>query len=366
MIGIAGAGAMADAAKAMRRIQKNLDRRVDRSLRNASNRSPHAAGYDPDRADFPCATLCAACGYFYLDDESDDGADDSRCPACGRRAWYDLQLEDNADRLRRTESEERHTVPSWLESLVLWGSVGLFGTLALGLYTWGVGDNYFGETVYSTYVILTILVGVVAIPAAYHTLPRRLAVLWHRGRQRRPHRWHSPTGLPDPDREPDRQHADLEAHSTEQPLEAPISGRECLAYQVCVLFDVTGDARPPEWALQEQRAVSLDLDGLEVDPDELFVESPVEQVEAPGGEELTLDGGIPPAAEHDDEHYAEVARFLRQRGLFIADGQFHFYEARLEEGDHVHATEYDDTCVVRHTTATHPDDLPDLPDPRTP
>jgi hypothetical protein len=364
MIVIAGAGAMADAAKAMRRIQKNLDRRVDR-FRDARDRGLRGEAAIPERVDFPCAILCSACGYFYIDDEGDDeevaSVDHSLCPFCGREAWLDLQREDNADLLRRAESEERHSVPSWLESLVLWGSVGLFGALAVALYTWGVGDDYFGETFYSDLVILTVISSVVAIPAAYHTLPRRLAILLRRGRERWPHRWHSPTGLPDPEVDPSRRHTDLEAHSDNESLEAPISGRECLAYQVCVLFDVTGDARPPEWALQEQHAVDLELgDDLAVTPQELFLESPVEQVDAPGGEELTFDSA-PAGGHHDEQRRDEIARFLRQRGLFIADGQFHFYEARLEEGDHVDVADYGDTCVVRHTSSADPDDIAGLP-----
>ncbi|MBA2661044.1 MAG: hypothetical protein H0U74_02020 [Bradymonadaceae bacterium] len=142
----------------------------------------------------------------------------------------------------------------------------------------------------------------------------------------------------------------LKAHAVEGMLKAPISGRECIAYQVCVLFDTPGDARPAQWALQEQRNLSVRLgDTIEVSQNSFYLESPVEEVQQ---------------RDESIESCEATKEFLRQRGLFNTDGEFHFFEAILELGDEVNVDEYEDKVyVVRHTASANCGKLPRLPPP---
>lgn len=349
MILVAGAGAMADAARAMRRIQRDLNRRVDRTRQRARRRAVHYSDYGERtvvRTDFPCTYLCNACGYF-VDDPGEEEAPEEACPACGETAWVDLAIEPLANRIREMEADERMVVPTWITVSVVVVTVvavvALVSVLALA-----------GAAEWAGLVAISSL-GV--IPLAYHVLPRPAAVWLLKGRERRPYRWHVPLPLPEPDVTPDETMGELDVHATDGAIEAPISGRECLAYQVCVLFDISGDARPPEWVLEEQRAVPVRLgETLQVGAAALFLESPVERVDAPGGGMEPLDEG----AERDTR-YDAIKKFLRKRGLFVTEGQYHFYEAVLEPGDVVKVEVFDDTYVLRDAAAA--EDLPKLPEP---
>ena len=218
------------------------------------------------------------------------------------------------------------------------------------------------------YLIVIGCLGLLVVPVSYFILPRYVARFVMRNRQEcpeeLPHRWHVPYPLPDPDRTPETTYDGLEAHPADDTITAPISGRECIAYELCVLFDAPGDARPPEWSLQEQRAVDIRLGNrLELAFDELYLESPVEEVDAPGviGD---LDDFDDPEPLEPDDRFDEIKRFLRQRGLFIADGDFHFFEARIEPGDRLDVDAYDDAIhILRHTDAPDCDELPRLPRP---
>lgn len=342
MIFVAGAGAMAEAAKAMRRIQRSLDRRAALSKRRARARGLQFSGdYEPKRVEFECKYLCAACGYFVDTAPADDS--NQACPACANDEWLDLAVEPLADRLRDMEAEERMEPPKFIRRLVVGVPLVIFAAILIGIVTtsylesgqfWSrvsFANGSHESRAYVDYSLLTIVAAIFVVPLAYYFLPRPLAVLLLRGQERTPHRWHVPLSLPNPERKASRTLQDIEAQQCGEVLTAPISGRECLAYQVCVLFDVAGDARPPEWVLQEQRSVAIGFgDELEVASGSLYFESPVERV---------------------DVSDAEVKRFLRQRGLFITEGEFQFYEARLEPGDRVNVADYDaEMYIIRHTS----------------
>jgi hypothetical protein len=339
MIYVAGAGAMADAAKAMRRVQSRINRRARRSKRRA--RQPRGGGgsaaYEPERTDFPCVFLCMTCGYFVDDPDPDDegAAPDHACPSCETTSWVDLAVEPTAAMVRDLEEEERHRAPDFIKHWILGACAGLFGLFVALL----VGSSYLstGEWLARTYQGRLIYASVFAIAAtafAYYALPQRLSVWLLKGRERLPDRWHAPLGLPEPDEEPAQTFEQLEAATVDETITAPVSGRDCIAYQVSVLFDVEGDARPPEWVLQEQRATEVDLGGeFTAPPDRLFLESDEEYIRVPGAADL---------GETPGERYTDIKRFLRQRGLFITDGEFEFYEARLEPGDHVRAERFDE------------------------
>lgn len=98
----------------------------------------------------------------------------------------------------------------------------------------------------------------------------------------------------------------------------------------------------------------MNVADLELDPNQLYLETPVELVETPE------------SGQQSDEadRYEAVKQYLRQRGLFITDGEFLFYEAVLEQGDEVDARDFGgEIYLLRHTSATAVGELPELPQP---
>ena len=100
------------------------------------------------------------------------------------------------------------------------------------------------------------------------------------------------------------------------PLLAPFTGRGCAAWQIAVLFDAAGDARPPQWVLDETGSAPLEVDGVPTGPDRAALRAPLALVSP---EDLSLDE-------------QGLVRFLRQRGVFLFDGDFVLFEASLPVG----------------------------------
>jgi hypothetical protein len=108
-----------------------------------------------------------------------------------------------------------------------------------------------------------------------------------------------------------------QAQAGQELLTAPLSGRRCLAYRIALLFDVSGDTRPPIWALDECHAVDLMigkhlLRGNSVGLELILKPLPEEQLNI---------------SDHD------LALFLRKRGLFFEGGGLQFFEAILVPHD---------------------------------
>lgn len=325
---------MADAANAMRQITRNM-RNQRRRMRRRHKVKGRAGEYEVERADFDCVYLCGACGY-YADppdvappegdasseapsEDSSDREPQSPCPACAETEWMDLAIQPLADRVRDMEAEERMKPPTFVTQLV----VGVPLAVCALVMAWFI----FSDASYH-YVMIAPITALLVVPLAYRFLRRPLAVMLLRDKERTPDRWHVPLDLPEPDQTESRRLEDLEVQPTSDTLTAPASGRRCVAYQLSVLFDTPGDARPPEWVLQEQRTVGARLgDALELAPGELYLESDEELIDV-------------------DERYEEVKQFLRQRGLFITDGDFEFHEAVLEPSDRVDAADYDGQIYV--------------------
>ena len=91
----------------------------------------------------------------------------------------------------------------------------------------------------------------------------------------------------------------------------PLCARECVAFQLSVLFDIVGDARPPEWVVQETRGTDFEVDSERIRGDRVLVTTPLKPVEAEVAQAAGLD----------------LTRFLRERGLFSYDGSFDLFEA---------------------------------------
>jgi hypothetical protein len=354
MIFASGAGAMQDAARAMRKLHNQWTKSGDGGRR----RSSLTAGYEPESVGYPCAELCGSCGYFVDIDPDPESDVEPTCPACGDQAWIDLEIEPVASAIREMEAEERNEVPTWIKSTVV---VATFAAIAAGvgaLYAAGVGAGY---------TICAACSALLFVPAAYFGLSKPASVLLLQGRARFPDRWHVPLPLPEEERAPSQTFDRLEARIDDELVTAPISDRECIACQICVLFDASGDARPAEWALEEQSATTLVFDGagpegeLRIGPEELYLETPVEFVHATGEDILPVDDDQMPIGAGVD--YDTIKRFLRERGLFITEGDFHFYEAVLQPGDRVDVTDYDgDIYIVEHSEGPRDVDVPELTD----
>jgi hypothetical protein len=109
-------------------------------------------------------------------------------------------------------------------------------------------------------------------------------------------------------------------------LQAPLSGRPCIGYELAILFDAEGDARPPMWVLEEEHTTDFEIGGRQIAADGATLEIPLEPV----GEDAAV---MTPD---------EVALFLRKRGLFANDGRFEFFEALIEPGS-VYELRYHDS-----------------------
>ncbi len=79
------------------------------------------------------------------------------------------------------------------------------------------------------------------------------------------------------------------------------------------VFDAEGDLRPPEWILAEEQIADFEIDGHKIDGENVHIEAPLDTV-SPG--DCQRPG-------------FNLSVFLRERGLFLHDGQFELYEAVL-------------------------------------
>ncbi|MDC0719015.1 hypothetical protein [Nannocystis bainbridge] len=269
----------------------------------ASKRSsirPHQLGAGSPKESFDCMFLCDVCGYLCDTDPA--------CPSCGRTAWIDLDYWHVAEALREREEEERRHPPDRLKWQVRLASVAAGAAIGIGC----AGGLALAGLVALGWPSLLGLGG--GATALAHRLGRRRIgrALMLRGSSR-PTRWHMPLPLVAAE-------AVVAARAVGQPqprgplLAAPFSGRPCLGYELGVLFDAPGDAWPPIWVLREMRSSAFDIDGRHVEADAVTLGLPLTAVTRPAMTESARQ------------------RFLRQRGLFLADGQFELFEAIVEPG----------------------------------
>ena len=296
---------MNDALRRMRRDRQNQSRLLD----YRKHRKPANDGPGPANEAFDCLFLCDHCGYL----SEVEGA----CPACTHTAWIDLDNWAHAEALRGVEEAARqHPVAE-----VRWRVRG--ATLALGTLV-GVGCAT-GLALAGVLAgsMASVLGATGAATALTHALARR-KIGWSimARRVRDPTRWRMPVPLADETDTLKRRAGP--ALAREPLLRAPFTGRPCVAYEVAVLFDHPDDAWPPTWVLREMRSCAFEVDGHEVAANRAMLTGPTELVATP-----TMSEG-------------EKRRFLRERGLFLADGTFDLYEAIVEANE---------ACEVRWPTA---------------
>lgn len=304
MGGGSAAGFVNDVLTRMRRERQNQARILD----YRRFKKPAHGGKSPAKEAFDCLFLCDHCGYL----SEAEGA----CPACTHTAWIDLDNWTLAEGLREIEEAARQNpVPAvrWRirgASLAIGALVGaacttglaMAGLVAVGAASLaGVGAGATGAA-----TVLTHAVG-----------RRQLGWSIMARRVQDPTRWRMPVPFADDPAGKFFKRSVGPALATEGLLRAPFTGRPCVAYEVAVLFDHPTDAWPPTWALREMRSCVFTVDGREVGKDGAMLTAPTELIEQPVMSE------------------EEKRRFLRERGLFLADGRFDLYEAIVGPNEQV-------------------------------
>jgi pimeloyl-ACP methyl ester carboxylesterase len=302
---------------AYEREARHAHNRRLRSLRSEGTASAEGdagakghADADLDWESFSCFYLCVRCGFL-----ADDNGKGKACPGCGNEEWIDLRNIPMAEQVREAEHRERQLIPTKIHKrgviaaaafAILGGALGA----ALGTLPSLSGPDS---------VVASALVGVVgAAVVGWFAFPRLLNWLYFRRRRRFPSRWRLPLPLPRKDATPAKTlRGRLRARG--ELLEAPISGRPCIGYEISVLFDVAGDKRPPMWILEEEHTAAFEIEGEVVDTDRATIELP-----------SSLVGGEAEDEEIDEELEKKISRFLRQRGLFVSEGDYAVFEALIE------------------------------------
>ncbi|MBK7825623.1 MAG: hypothetical protein IPJ59_10480 [Nannocystis sp.] len=285
---------MSDVLARMRR-----DRQNGRILDYRRFRKPPNGGPGPAKEAFDCLFLCDHCGYL-----SDvEGA----CPSCTHTAWIDLDNWAHAERLREVEEGARQNPVPEVRWRVRGASLAVGAVLGLGCVT---GLALAGMVAVEVGSLVGVGAGAMGAGTVLtHALGRRRFgwSLMAKG-VRNPSRWRVPLPIADPKAGTLRRAAGP-ALASGPLLQAPFTGRACVAYEVAVLFDHPSDAWPPTWVLREMRSCAFEVDGREVGADRATLGAAVEAVERP--------------VMNEDQK----RRFLRERGLFLADGSFDLYEA---------------------------------------
>lgn len=255
---------------------------------------------------FPCFYLCMNCGYL-----GDKNQSESTCPGCDLQKWTDLRNIGIAEQIREMENRERQLVPakvkkqSGLISSLL--SILVGGVVAWLSYSAGLSIEYmivYGAAAFIVTFVLSWFVSNYLFTMSYFSKRRRF-----------PSRWRLPVPLPAKDAIPS-QTLKGPVKAQGELLKSPISGRDCVGYEVSVLFDVAGDKRPPMWVLEEERTVPFQIGGEVIEADRVTLELPPTMV----GDEENL------------EQEKKIGLFLRQRGLFVSEGFYKVFEAIIEPG----------------------------------
>ncbi len=247
---------------------------------------------------FDCMFLCGECGYLCDTDPA--------CPACGQRAWIDLDYWNHAEALRAREEEERRHPPAhlkWqvgLEALKTGGVIGVGSAAGLvlgGLATLGAP--------------LVLSLGAGAAVLTYTFGRRRIGRAIMAQRVETATRWHVPLPLADPKATAVARVVGA-VHATGPLLRAPFSGRLCVGYDVGVMFDAPGDAWPPIWVLREMHSCAFEVEGRSIAAESVALALPT------------------PAIAEPVMSAEQKQRFLRERGLFLVDGRFDLFESIIE------------------------------------
>jgi hypothetical protein len=311
-----GAGFALDAIRRARQFERDMRSRAPRvRVRHRDDRPVQ------EREEFACFYLCGSCGLLREPGASDPTRADPEqpdpilardCGHCGARAWIDLRNQTSALAVRDIEESLRQEPPAWVRGRIKMASGGI-GAVAGGAAALALAA-LFAPAAGALAVVAAASGGVTAL-ASNSLLAKPLSRLLMSRSPIGPARWFRPLPIPDQGSEVIETIRGM-VESDETPLVAPLSGRSCLAYEVGVIFDADGDAYPPVWVLREVRSRALRVDGRTFEAGAVDLE--LEMVDV-GEQALKLPG-------------SDLRTFLRQRGLFISDGQFDLFEAVLLPG----------------------------------
>ena len=312
-----GAGFALDAIRRARQFEREMSKRTARvRARPKSKEDRHQT------ESFPCLFLCGSCGFLVepssgdphrSDPEQPDSVLARDCPHCGGRAWIDLRNTTSALAVRDMEEGLRHEPPDWVRNRIRAASGGV------GAVTTGVAALVMATLLapaIGPLAVLSAATGGVAALTTSSLLGKPLSRLLLARTPGGPARWLRPLPVVDQGSDVAATHSGV-VRSNADPLVAPFSGRECLAYEIGVVFDADGDAYPPVWVLREVRSRELEVDGVAVEAGQLELELPMSAVA-----ELSASN-------------KDLSVFLRQRGLFASDGRFDFFEAIVPAGEAV-------------------------------
>ena len=224
-----------------------------------------------DRMEFPCATMCTGCGWLRWPDDPTAGdpqrrtpppSDDPVCPHCASRTWLDLQHVPTWEALQQVERYEADARNGRPISVAV--GVAAAGLLALAALAAVIASP-----------VLAGVIGVCAI-GGFSFAARTFAAV-PKPRRTVPRRWSMVV--------PRRGGASSVARDrvvTDGRLRAPLSGRECLAFEVAVRHDTDATADWPTWSLVEQRNTALEIADHRVGANELLLELERERCTAEG------------------------------------------------------------------------------------
>ena len=277
-----------------RRQRAWQDRRTkSRSRSLAKHRTRKGAPAAAPREAFACEYLCSECGYLMREQEP-------HCPSCKSDGVWDLGNTELAVRLRELEEQSRSNIPIEVRA----GSYAFSGVAGVGA---AIGAAVLLDPLAGLLALIAVPVGLAV------SIPRGTALLWKRLRGRvLPSRWRLPGG-------PAAGSATGPALATgtvcaAETLVSPISKSPCVAWRVVVNFDAPGDAAPRELVVDECEGGAFSVDGQTVEANSYVLDSSSARI---------LD------------QYEPARHYLRTRGLFGADGEFHIFESVLREGEFI-------------------------------
>lgn len=227
-----------------------------------------------DRAEFECVRLCPDCGWF------DWGA--TRCDECGSDT-HDLTHEPtalaNRDALHDARQDVTGKVQNAGQILAVIGSTLVFG----GVFFWfGYGHPALIELGIAG-VSLGVCVGAALAKEVSRGVARLLPA------------WDPPTAW--------RRHRSVtQSEIGISEMVAPFSGVECSGWRVIVECSSLDSSREWDLAIDESRAVSSEVESM------LLGDEP---------------GSVPEVRSPEPDR---LARYLRQRGLYLADGEYRVFE----------------------------------------
>lgn len=299
-----GSGFMIDAMRRARQFEREMSRSRERP--RVRLHGPPA----PDEETFDCAWVCTGCGLF-RDPPTSQADADAPCGHCQARAWVDLRSFRNAQLLREVEERLRATGPPQIRRRVR-TAAGVLGVAVAGA-TAVAFTAALGGVALLPIAVVAAATGGAGATVVDQLLGRSLS-RWLLTREPvGPARWRCAMPKPDLASTIVERRSGI-ARAVADTIDAPVSGRACLAYEVGVIFDADGDAYPPVWILREERNTEMLVDDVVIGRDQAALELPL----------------LPVGEAADARPPETLSRFLRTRGLFAADGQFEFFESILE------------------------------------